>query len=166
QNDMVAANTMQGSVVASGTVFQSTALNDLLVEAGFADKIVKLFTTIANNVFDIIYNGGIQMLMFLAGLQSIPSSLYEAASVEGATGWESFWKITLPGLLPVILINIVYTVVDCFTASQNAVMRQVMQGIKLMRYEEAAAMLWVYCIVIMVFLGLIFLLFRRANDND
>ena len=161
--DMIASSTMSGNVVGSGTVFQSTALNDLLVESGFATEIVNLFTTISNNVFDVIYNGGIQMLMFLAGLQSIPRSMYEAAEVEGATAWESFWKITLPLLAPIILVNVVYTIVDCFTASQNAVMKQVMEGIRLLRFDESAAMLWFYCLVVMLVLGGVFLLFRRAS---
>lgn len=163
--DMVASNTMSGNVVSSDTVFQSTALNELLVEAGFSNQIVNLFTTISNNVFDVIYGGGIQMLMFLAGLQGISRSMYEAAEVEGATAWESFWKITLPLLAPVILINVVYTIVDCFTASQNAVMKQVMTGIQIMRFGESAAMLWTYCLVVLAVLGVVFLLFRRATGE-
>ena len=162
--DMVAANAMKGNVISSGTIFQSTALNDLLVQAGFAQKIVVLFITIANNVFDVIYNGGIQMLMFLAGLQSISPTLYEAASVEGASDWESFWKITLPLMSPIILINVVYTIVDCFTSSQNAVMKQVLAGIELLRFGESSAMLWTYCFLIMIVLGLVFLLFKRAKS--
>ena len=163
--DMIASSTMSGSTVASGTIFQSTALSDLLVEAGFSTQIVNLFTNISNNVFDVIYSGGIQMLLFLAGLQGIASSLYEAAEVEGATAWESFWKITLPLMTPVILINVVYTIVDCFTSSQNAVMQQVMTGLEILRFGESAAMLWVYCVLVLIVLGLVFLLFRRVTGD-
>jgi ABC-type sugar transport system permease subunit len=67
----------------------------------------------------IIRNSGVQILVFLAGLQSIPPSLYEAADVEGGTAWENFWMITLPMLSPLILTNIVYTIVDSLVDPQN-----------------------------------------------
>ncbi|NLU41934.1 MAG: sugar ABC transporter permease [Firmicutes bacterium] len=67
----------------------------------------------------IIRSSGVQILVFLAGLQSIPPSLYEAADVEGGTAWENFWMITLPMLSPLILTNIVYTIVDSLVDPQN-----------------------------------------------
>ena len=64
-------------------------------------------------------------MVFLAGLQSISPAIYEAAKVEGATWWESFWKITIPMISPIILVNIVYTVVDSFVGSTNPVMASI-----------------------------------------
>src|SRR5690606_18379555 len=68
---------------------------------------------------DIINASGVQILIFLAGFQSIPSSIYEAADVEGATAWEKFWLITFPSLSPLILTNLVYTIIDSLTSVQN-----------------------------------------------
>ena len=161
--DMIAANTMGGSVVSVNSVIKSNALNDLLVSSGMSRGLVQFFTMIADNVFDVLYSGGIQMLMFLAALQSISPSLYEAASIEGATAWESFWKITVPMLLPFMLINIVYTIVDCFTASSNLVMKQVMASVELIQMGRAAAMTWVYCGIVLALLGIVFFLFSRSK---
>lgn len=161
--DMVAANAMSGNVVTSETVFQSQGLVTILQEAGLNEKIVNVFTTVSNNFFDVIYNGGIQMLLFLAGLQNISPTLYEAASVEGATAWESFWDITVPIMTPIILVNVVYTIVDCFIASTNKVMIQVMGNVELLQFGTSAAMLWSYCIAILLLLGVIFLIFRRIS---
>lgn len=69
----------------------------------------------------ITWHTGVQILLFMAGLNSIPRSLYEAARVDGAGGWESFWKITLPMLSPVIMVAAVYTLVETFTDPLNQV---------------------------------------------
>ena len=162
--DMIANNTMSGNVVTAGVVFKSTALSDLLVASGFAPGIVLFFTMIADNIFDVLYNCGIPMLMFLAGLQTISPALYEAASVEGATKWESFWKITVPMIVPITLINYVYITVDTLTETNNDVMKQVLASVELLKLGEAAAMTWVYCAIVLLFLGLIFLLFSRSRS--
>jgi len=60
---------------------------------------------------------GVQILIFLAALQAIPSSMYEVAQIEGATGYETFWKVTIPMVSPLILTNIVYTMVDAYAHS-------------------------------------------------
>ena len=72
-------------------------------------------------------SSGVQILIFLAGLQGISPSLYEASSIEGATGWENFWKITLPMISPVVLVNSVYTVVDQLGGSTNTVIMDMYQ---------------------------------------
>ena len=73
----------------------------------------------------IIWRTGVQILLFVAGLNSIPKSLYEAAKVDGSTGWESFWKITLPMLSPVILVAGIFTLVDALSDPLNAVLQYV-----------------------------------------
>ena len=83
------------------------------------EAVVEFIMASVNRVPQIIQASGIQILIFLAALQSIPSSLYEAADVEGATGWESFWKITFPLMVPMFMVNIAYTVIDSFTSPSN-----------------------------------------------
>ena len=82
----------------------------------------EIVTDLINNIFKIVSRSGVQMLIFLSGLQSISPSIYESCQMEGATAWETFWKITLPMISPMILVNAVYTVVDMFTAADNNVM--------------------------------------------
>src|ERR671927_306282 len=75
-----------------------------------------------NRLLFVLWRTGVQMLIFLAGLNAISPVLYEAARVDGATDWDRFWKVTLPLLSPVILVNLVYTLVDSFTDAFNQVL--------------------------------------------
>ncbi len=111
---------------------------------------------------EIIRASGVQILVFLAGLQSIPSSLYEASKVEGATSWENFWLITLPLLSPLILTNIVYTVIDYFTNPTNELI-QLIEQTKFggAGFGVSAAMAWIYFIFIAVFLAVVVGLISR-----
>jgi len=108
---------------------------------------------VVNGIGDIINRSGVQMLVFLAGLQSISPAIYESCSIDGATTWETFWKITLPMISPMILVNTVYTVIDSFTASSNRVMKFISNT-----YANggpdgrvvSAAMAWVYFAIIIL----------------
>jgi len=111
---------------------------------------------------EIIRSSGIQILVLLAGLQAIPSSLYEAADVEGATGWECFWLITLPLLSPLILTNTVYTIVDCFTSPNNLLVTRIRDAsFGSLGYGIGSAMSWIYFLVIGLILVVIFAVFSR-----
>ena len=84
------------------------------------------YINIITNIYQIITDSGVQILVFLAAMQSIPKSIYESSQIEGATGWESFWKITFPLLSPFILTNFVYTAVDYFSSYKNPIMSVIM----------------------------------------
>lgn len=99
--------------------FAGTALRQILTMIRLPESVVNYLIDVIGRSIDIIEASGVQILVFLAGLQSIPSSVYESADVEGATGWEKFWLITFPTLSPLILTNVVYTVIDSFTSTQN-----------------------------------------------
>lgn len=165
-SDSVASSALAGSVVSSGEINQSTALNDLLVNAGFDAEIIKYATKIANSLFSMVWRSGIQMIIFLAGLQGISPALYEASSIEGATAWENFWKITLPMLAPTILLNLVYTIVDSFTDATNKVMNQIN---KLMSnvgdLDLASAFAWTYFVLIGIILLIIVLIFNAISKR-
>ncbi len=104
----------------------------------------------------------IPILVFLAGLQGIPSSLYEAASIEGATGWEFFWKVTFPLLSPLCMTNIVYIIVDSFTSVRNPVVTFIANAAwGGSGYGVSVAMVWIYFTVIFAILGLAFLIIGR-----
>ena len=110
----------------------------------------------------IIWRTGVQILLFVAGLNSIPPSLYEAAYVDGSTDWEAFWKITLPMLSPVILVAAIYTLVDSFTDPLNKVVDYIMDvsiGASL-RLDYGAALGWIYFVLVFV---LIVLLLRLSS---
>lgn len=166
KSDVVASSALSGSMVSSGDISQTSALNDVLVQSGLSEKVVRFITNIADNLFSIIWQTGIQMIIFLAGLQSIPATLYEASAMEGATKWEDFWKITLPMIKPIALVNTVYTIVDYFTSTDNKVMEQVLSNIRELRLGWASAMAWIYFAVIGIILALVLFLFEGLKNSD
>ncbi len=113
---------------------------------------------IVNNIFNIINRSGVQMLIFLAGLQSISPAIYESCSIDGASGWETFWKITFPMISPMILVNAIYTVIDSFTSESNSIMSYISSV-----YDNSAAggtvvataMSWVYFLIVILIIALV-----------
>ena len=148
KNDSTASSLMSGG--GSQGFIQLTAVSQLLSRIGLGQEFVDTVTGLMSSIFDLLWKCGVQTLLFLSGLQSVPSSFYEAASVEGASSWEKFWKITFPSIAPILLIGIVYTIVDSFTYYGNNIM-----------YSYAAAMSLTYSAMVMAVLGLVFLLVGR-----
>jgi ABC-type sugar transport system permease subunit len=146
----------------SYNLFNVSGLVKLLLESGFPDQIVTVLTTMIANVGDLVWKSSIQILIFIAALLSIPQSYYEAAQVEGATGWETFWKITLPIVSPFVLANTVYTIIDSFTTNGNGVIDYITEySVKDMNYSYAAAMSWIYFLLILVVLTAVMMASRR-----
>ena len=130
------------------------------IEALFSNMIVgsELASTVAsavNNIYDIVNRSGVQMLIFLAGLQSISPAIYESCDVEGATAWETFWKITFPMISPMILVNLVYTIIDSFTDQSNPVMTVIdtTYGEGKTGNVVSSAMAWIYFLVVMLIIA-------------
>ena len=135
-------------------------VNAMDIEALFSNMVVggELADTVAqavNNIYDIVNRSGVQMLIFLAGLQSISPAIYESCEVEGATAWETFWKITFPMISPMILVNLVYTIIDSFTDNSNPVMAVIDA-----KYSDgrtgnvvSSAMAWIYFLVVMLIIA-------------
>ena len=92
-------------------------------------------------------------MSFLSGLQSISPAIYEACKIDGASGWETFWKITFPMISPMILVNAVYTVIDAFTTESNVVMSYISSS--KMGDDVTAAMSWMYFLIVMVIIGVV-----------
>lgn len=117
---------------------------------------------IVDRIPDIINSSGIPILIFLAALQSIPKSLYEAADIEGATGWDNFWRITFPLVSPMILTVVVYVIVDSFASPTNKVMKLIVNDAwGELGYGLASAMAWIYFAVVGVILAVTFLISSR-----
>ncbi len=119
-------------------------------------SVISFLSSAVTGLYDIIIASGIQILIFLAGLQSISPSLYEASSMEGATQWENFWKITFPMISPLILVNSVYTVVDLFTNDNNEMMTEIKRTIFTeIDYGYGSAMAWIYFVCIAVIIAVV-----------
>lgn len=109
----------------------------------------------------ILWYSGVQILIFLAGRQTISASIYEASRIDGANPWETFWKITLPGMIPFIFLNLIYTIVDLFTFPTNPIIAKVNTS----NYGLSSALAWIYFTIILVFLACILLVFHRVTRN-
>lgn len=162
-NDAFASSLISSS--GSATSSLSQGLQELLMRVGLNEEIIGYFTWITDNMFSLLWRTGIQMIIFLAALQTIPSSLYEVSAIEGATAWENFWMITIPMIMPMIVVNIVYSIVDSFTDSGNLVMMQVMDESRQTHLSNVAAMSWIYTAVIFVILSVVMWVLSGMQRN-
>ena len=146
------------------TMFSTDLVGELLQFLGIyglSDNMSTMISTIADNIFGIVWASGIQILIFLAALQNIPPSAKEAAQVEGATAWEYFWKITFPYVSPFILANLIFTVIDSFTSPANTVMGRILAMKEDWKFGEASAMAWIYFLIVLAAIGLITLIVNK-----
>lgn len=147
---------MNGGVSADGAQGGASQIISVLdIEALFSNmkvgvELVTYVVNLVNNIYNIINYSGVQMLIFLAGLQSISPQIYEACRIDGATGWETFWKVTFPMISPMILVNAVYTVIDSFTRSSNVTMSFISQQTD---YGQSSAMYWIYFISVILIIA-------------
>lgn len=126
-----------------------------------------LITFLLSSFITILWFSGVQMLIFLAGLQKLDSSMYEAASIDGASRWESFWKLTLPSLQPMIIVNLVYTVIMQSVFSLNPVINLIQGAMYDPKHGMgySAAMAWIYFLVMLVLIGVLLLAARQRQTN-
>ena len=144
----------------------ATITTGIMVPKLISDLLGVSITSVVQGFLDritvVLWKSGVQIVLFLAGLQGISGSLYEAAKVDGATEWEMFWKITLPMITPIILMNVVYTIVAFFTDGTNPMVDYIYKmNFTNQMYENAAAMSWVYFVFALLLCGAAILLMRR-----
>src|SRR5574344_2154322 len=133
-------------------------LEKILTNGGVSIASKKLFDTlfgIIDQIYDVAMASGIQIIIFLSGLQNISPSMYEAADMEGCTSWESLWKITVPMVSPLLLVCWIYTISDFFIKTDNQSMEKIndMMIIQL-NYGYSSALAWIYFLVEMVLIGI------------
>ena len=130
-------------------------LKDVLRAAGVGVRAYEELFEIIDNIYDVALASGIQIIIFLSGLQTIPASMYEAADIEGCTKWESLWKITFPMISSLFLVNWIYTVIDFCMRSDNQVIEKIQTVmIDQMNYGAASAMSWIYFVIVLAFVGI------------
>ncbi len=140
------------------TMFEANLVDQLLNFLGvynISDTLTETLNTLITDIFDLVWNSGIQILLILSALQGIPLSAKEAAQIEGATAWEFFWKVTIPYISPMILASVVYTIVDSFVDPQNSVMKIVLNKASNWEHGYSAAMAWAYFAIVAVFLAIV-----------
>ncbi len=155
---------------------ETIATGGLFAES-FVDRMLVRYTSIpmiyltpiidfVENIFSVISRSGVQTLVFLAALQSISPSMYEVAKIEGATGYETFWKVTIPSILHIVVFVVIYTIVDVFLTSQVA------QEVYSFGFEQAnkigigSALSVVYIFNVLLVLGIVLLFTRKVVSNN
>lgn len=133
-------------------------ITSFFLEIGLGQSLMGIVSNAIDRIFMIVNLSGIQILIFIAAIQSIPNQLYEAAKMEGATKYEIFWKITMAMITPLILTAAVFTVVDSFTRAP--IYRFLDFAMTQNRYGLAATISISYFAINVAIIGIVFLLMK------
>jgi ABC-type sugar transport system permease subunit len=145
------------STEGTGIVDYNTVISNLRLPP----QLSSFLTFFLSNAVSLTWSCGVQIILFLAGLQSIPDSLYEVSKIEGAKKWEEFCQITVPMLRHVLSLVIIYTMISRFTASNNPIMATAIELMRAMDYSTASAMLWFYFVIVLAVVGIVLLFYNR-----
>jgi ABC-type sugar transport system permease subunit len=142
---------------AASSIVSAMDVQRLFAGMAIGDGMLKYVTDAINNIYEIVNRSGVQMLIFLSGLQSISPAIYESVQIDGATAWETFWKITFPMISPMILVNAVYTVIDAFTTESTVMtfINTASQSLPEQGLAISTAMSWMYFLIVIAILALI-----------
>ena len=130
---------------------------------GFSESITGVMSRYIAQIFNLIWSCGVQIILFIAGLQSIPEQLYEVSRVEGSSKWEEFWFITFPMLSNIFVLVVVYTAVDLFTKNDNPVINQSFSlMLKQQNYDISSAMMWAYFLLVSAITSAVVMVINRT----
>ncbi len=168
ENNQLMAQLAQTIEQSSSGISVTGALESILRTAGVGTRAYEKVFEVIDNIYDVALASGIQIIIFLSGLQTISSSMYEAADIEGCTKWESLWKITFPMISSLFLVNWIYTVVDFCMRSDNGVITKIQKVmIDQQQYGNASAMSWIYFVIVLAFVGVTsFFISKRVYYYD
>lgn len=157
--DVPLFNVSSGSSTEYGGMIDFEAI---LLELQLPKAISDLFQGYLSNLFNLIWSCGVQTILFLAGLQSIPKQLYEVGTIEGCSRWETFWFLEIPSLRNIIQLVLIYTMIDQFTALSSPVMKQATDLMfKQAIYDRSSAMLWTYFLIVGVVMAILLVAYNR-----
>ncbi len=141
----------------------SVAVEEILRTAGVGTRAFEEVFKIIDNIYDVAIASGIQIIIFLSGLQTISTSMYEAADIEGCTKWESLWKITFPMISSLFLVNWIYTIIDFCMRSDNEVIEKISTVmIEQINYGFSSAMSWIYFLIVIAIVGVSSLIISKG----
>lgn len=133
----------------------------IITQLNVPDELSPILIFLLSNTINLVWSCGVQTILFLAGLQSIPASLYEVSKIEGANKWEEFWRITVPSLRHIISLVLIYTMIELFVDMKNTVVSKAYIKMVEQNYTESSAMLWIYFIIVLILIGAVLALYQR-----
>ena len=141
----------------------SVALQNILTTSGIGSKLFDYVFQVVDGIYDVAIASGIQIIIFLSGLQTIPETIYEAADIEGCTAWEKLWKVTFPMISSLFLVNWIYTIVDFCMRTDSEIMEKIrLQMVVQIEYGFASAMAWVYFLITIAIIGISSLIISKG----
>ena len=139
------------------------AIKNILVTSGVGSRAFEIVFEIVDGIYDVAISSGIQIIIFLSGLQTISVNMYEAADIEGCTAWESLWKITFPMVSSLFLVNWIYTIVDFCMKADNSIMTKINTTmIAKLDYGFASSLAWAYFVLVIAFIGITSLIISKG----
>lgn len=145
----------------SGGMF-SGSLSEILLEMNINQDFVNFISGLVDRISDIATMSAVPTIVFLSGMQSISPSVFEASYIEGASGWDVFWKITFPMVSPLILVNVIYSIVDSFTSNSNVAITSIHKVMfEKVLYGRGSAMSLMYLFMVAVIISIVFILIRK-----
>ena len=162
-NNDIMQSAMSGAISdEASSMISIESLQQFLMNINISAKLASYLISMVTNILSVINHSGIQILIFFFLFQSIPVSLYEASSIDGASGWENFWKITFPMTIPQMIVCLVYTIIDLFVSTNSKVISYVYQvAFSKMQFGLSSAMSWIYTLLVAAVLGLFVFVFSR-----
>lgn len=147
--------------VSGGMSSGMITVQDLTKVLNLSTEVATFISNAINNIFNLVWSCGIQIVLFLSGLQSIPGTLYEASKVEGATKWEEFWFITFPMLSRITLLVGVFTMVELFINERSPLIDRAYGMMLSGKQDIPSAMIWFYFLIICAVMGIVMFLFTK-----
>lgn len=139
------------------------AIKNILITSGIGARAFETVFEVVDGIYDVAIASGIQIIIFLSGLQTISANMYEAAQIEGCTAWESLWKITFPMISSLFLVNWIYTIIDFCMRTDNQVMEKISEEmIVQINYGFSSAMSWIYFVIVIVIIGISSLIISKG----
>ena len=152
-------SSVESSIAQAGqtmTMLSSANLENYLIQMGLSEKMISYITGPIDGIYSVITVSGIQIFIFLAGLNAISPSLYESCYIEGGGRWETFWKITFPMMMPMVLVNVIYSIVNTFVSESNRVMQYAYRfAFTNFKFGLSSAMTLLYLLLVTVVMGLV-----------
>lgn len=149
------ADTSTAMGVSDSITANMFSVEDIISKLNMPVKVATYIQTAVSSIFDLIWSSGIQIVLFISGLQSIPTSIYEASKVEGATKWEEFWFITFPQLGRITLLVAIFTMLEIFADNRNELISNAYMRMSAGIYDKSSSMLWMYFAVVAVIMGIL-----------
>ncbi len=147
----------------TGNTSISGVIETILETSGVGGMAFEIVFEIVNGIYDVALASGIQIIIFLSGLQTISTSMYEAAEIDGCTKWESLWKITFPMISPLLIVNWIYTIVDFCMRSDNEVIEKISETMIVdLNYGFASSMAWIYFVIVIAIIGISSLIISKG----